>query len=122
MVVLAEGAKKRVVSEADDSGRHRGRDFLDGLDVRHKAKFQALFDRMGSSGRIRNETQFRKELGQIYCFKVNQHRIACFFDGHDVVIVSGFTKKTMRNSRSQRELKKADGLRSRCLDRRRRSQ
>jgi hypothetical protein len=65
-------------------------------------KFRAYFARMAQTGKIYNRTQFKKLQGDLWEFKVNQHRIGCYQDGKVWVLTHGLTKK--RDSWPQREL------------------
>src|SRR5664279_2897330 len=114
--VLREGASRRLVWGADSSGRLRARAYFEKLEDRERAKFEALFRRLASTGEIKNKEQFVKEGNGIFCFKRHGMRIACFFDDRDVVLIYGFGKKTMNSKRSRRHLETAAGLRLQYLE------
>ena len=101
---------------AGPSDRFRGQDYFDKLKLAEKAKFQALFERMARDGRILNKEQFRKEAGNIYCFKRGQHRLACFREGRDLMLVYGFRKKSNKDKRSARHIAAAERIRTEYLD------
>lgn len=100
---------------AQDGRRFRGKKYLDGLPDRERAKVEALLERMGDRGEIRNVEHFRNEGDGIYCFKRYQQRLPCFFDGRDVVITHGFTKK--QDALSAGELARAKRIREDYLRR-----
>jgi hypothetical protein len=110
------GVAKRIVWGSDRSGKFRGRDHYEALDRKKRAAFDALFIRLGDAGQIRNETKFRQEAPNLFVFKIFKERLACFFDGKDVVVISGFTKKTTSDKRSARNLTTAANLRDAFLD------
>ena len=114
-LVLRNGAKKRLVWGGDENGHYRAKEFFEHLDAREQAKFEPLFDRMANLGLIRNEEQFRNEGTNLYALKRGQRRILCFFDGRDVVLIDGFTKKSDRGRKHRRDLQTATRLRDRYL-------
>lgn len=116
--VLREGASRRLVWGADSSGRFRARDYFEELDMRDRAKFEPLFERLAETGRISNKDRFVKEPDGIWCFKAHAKRLACFFDEQDVVVIYGFGKKTDNSRRSRRHLKTAAKLRAEYLNER----
>ena len=56
-------------------------------------KLKALFNRLVTHGKIRNEQQFKYIDKEIWEFKCNQVRMPCFKDGNDWVLTHGFIKK-----------------------------
>ena len=71
---------------------------------------------MAETGKIRSKERFAKEPDGIYCFKNHGRRIACFFEGRDVVLIDGFGKKTNQSKRSRRRLETAARLRVEYLN------
>lgn len=118
--LLREGPARRIVWGSNSAGKFPGRDYFEGLDEQNQARFEALFERMADTGQIKNTEKFRIEGDGIAVFKIHKHRLACFFDGGDVVIVHGFGKKTPKGKREQRELKKAAKLRDDYEERKKR--
>lgn len=114
--VFRDGPSRRVLWGADPAGRFRAREYFDELAAGERAKFEALFRQMAEVGRIRSKERFTREPDGIYCFKNHGKRIACFFDGRDVVLIFGFDKKTDQSTRSRRHLDTAARLRARYLD------
>lgn len=90
---IYEGHRHRVVWAREKSGRMRGKEFFDALEQQEQAKFEALFQRLAETGRIFDPRKFRAEGAGIFCFKIRQRRLACFFDGKDIAITHGFVKK-----------------------------
>ncbi len=82
-----------------------GKEYFDALPGSDRAKVQSLLERMATHGEIRNKELFRHEKNGFYCFKRFQRRLMCFFDGSDVVITHGFTKK--RDRLAPKELDRA---------------
>jgi hypothetical protein len=113
--VLRDGASRKLLWGADPSGRRRAREYFEELELADQAKFEALFRLLAETGRIKNKEKFVKEPGGIYCFKCHAKRIACFFDGRDVVLIDGFGKKTRQSKRSRRRLETAARLRAQYL-------
>jgi len=114
--VLRDGTSRRLVWGADPSGRYRAREYFEGLGIGDRAKFEALFRRLAETGKIKNKEKFVKEPNGIYCFKCHAKRIACFFDGREVVLIDGFGKKTNQSKRSRRRLETAAKLREQYLE------
>lgn len=102
---------------ADASGRFRAKDYYDSLNDSERAKFQVLFERMAEIGIIRNYEHFRGEEGHISCFKRGQHRLACFRDGGDVMLVHGFRKKSDKDKRLKRHIETAERIRVEYMNR-----
>ena len=65
---------------------------------------------------IKNEELFRKESDNIYCFKRGQHRLACFRQGRDVMLVEGFRKKSNKDKRLKRHIEVAERIRAEYID------
>ncbi len=103
--VAYQGARKRIVWASDTSSRKHGKEYFDELPRQDKAKLQVLFERMADQGEVRNTQKFRVEKDGFYCFKSFQRRLMCFFDGDDIVITQGFTKK--RDKLDSKELDRA---------------
>jgi Phage derived protein Gp49-like (DUF891) len=101
---------------AGSSGRFRAKEYFDSLKDPERAKFAVLFERMASTGTIHNEEHFRKESDNIYCFKRGQHRLACFRQGRDFMLVHGFRKKSDKDKRLKRHIETAERLRTEYLD------
>jgi hypothetical protein len=114
-IVFVHGQKRTVAWGADARGRYLGREYYEKLSEHEQAKFGALFERLSEYQQSHNKTRFTKEIGEVYCFKSGQHRLACFFDGSRIVIVLGFRKKTNWDKRHKRELEKAVRLREEYL-------
>lgn len=104
---------------ADQNGRLRAKEYFDGLPEADRAKFEPSFGRMAETGRIINAEKFRMESQNLFVFKIFKHRIACFFDERDVVLIHGFVKKEDKSRRVDRELKTAEHLRNNYLERKR---
>lgn len=92
MRVAYRGERKTIVWAESRSGI-LGLEYFDNLSGADQRKIDALFQRMGDAGQIRNTEQFRKEEGEVWAFKSFQHRLYCFFDGRDIVITHGVRKK-----------------------------
>jgi mRNA-degrading endonuclease RelE of RelBE toxin-antitoxin system len=114
-LLLREGPARRLVWGADANGTFRAKEYFDALDIATQAKFEPWFTRMAETGKIRNPEKFRHEGGNLYAYKIGAHRLPCFFDGRDVVLIDGFAKKDMRSKRSVRALENAARLRDEHL-------
>jgi hypothetical protein len=99
------------------SRRFRAKEYFDKLDPAERAKFDALFRRMATTGTIRNTEHFRKESENIYCFKRGQHRLACYREGNELMLIHGFRKKSDKGMRLKREIQTAERLRTEHLER-----
>ena len=82
------------------------REYLDSLDTSKRAKFLALFQRLGDHGKISNKEQFKRIEGtKLFEFKWFQDRLPCYFSSRRriVTVTHGFTKKGNRIPKSQIE-------------------
>lgn len=119
-IPILSGSRCSLWWAAGASDRLRAKDYYDNLDVRDRAKFDALFEFMAEEGTIRNQGRFRKEHAtEISCFKSGQHRLACFREGNRLMLVHGFRKKTNKDKRLKRELETAERIRTEYLERKR---
>lgn len=111
---LKSGSARRVAWVADESGRYRGKDFYETeLNIGEQAKFEVLFERIATTGKIHNNQKFVHEGNKIYAFKIFKKRLACFMDERKVLITNGYTKKdTKRGSRGDAAIKTAERIRS----------
>lgn len=116
-IVLLEGRVRRLVWGADSSGTFRARDYFDRLDPKLQIRFQPHFERMAATGVITNTEHFRHERGNLFCFKIHKHRLACFNDKRDLVLIEGFGKKDWASKRTERCLRRAERLRDDYLRR-----
>ena len=72
---------------------------------------------MARDGTIKNTELFRTEAGgDISCFKRGQHRLACFREERDLMLVHGFRKKSDKDKRLKREIEIAERIRTQYLD------
>jgi hypothetical protein len=116
--IFRVGAQRTLVWGADSSGKYRARDYYENLSQTDKTKFEPSFGRMAATGRITNDLRFRRESNGISVFKIHKHRLACFSDGRDVVLIHGFVKKSDRGKKEAREIATAANLRDDYLKRR----
>jgi hypothetical protein len=100
----------------EDSHKFRAKEYFDKLKDKDRARFDVLFERMAENGEIKNIEQFRKEAGNIYCFKRDQHRLACFREGRALMLVHGFRKKSDKDKRLKRHIEIAERIRTEYLD------
>lgn len=114
--LLREGPAKRLVWGADGTGRRRAQEHFDALSIKEQASFDVNFRRMAETGLINNKEKFRHERSNLFVFKIFKQRLACFFDGRTVVLISGFTKKSDKDKKVKRELDTAEVLRNAYLD------
>lgn len=118
--VVRDGGKRRIIWGPDGNGRLRAKEYFEALDIRQRAKFEPAFTAMAETGKITNQEKFNFEGDGLFCFKIHKHRLACFNDGRDLVIISGFDKKDDRSKRSSRELAAAKELRDDYVQRKKR--
>ena len=117
-LLIVEGERRRLYWLADASGTFRAKDYYDEkLDDKARAKFDARFNRMAREGVIRNRDQFRHVSKHISYFKVGQHRITYFYDNDDLIVTSGFVKKTDKDTRYRRRIDTAEDLRTKYFER-----
>lgn len=114
--VLRSGEARRLVWGADENGRMRAKEHFESLNAKDQKSFQSLFERMADTGSIKNIEKFRHEEKNLFVFKIFKQRLACFFDGSDVVLISGFTKKSDKSKRGAREISTAAGLRDAYME------
>jgi hypothetical protein len=117
-VRIRAGSSRSIWWADDASGHHRAKDYFDKkLTPPERAKFQALFNRLADHGRIQNQEQFTKETEHIWCFKRGKHRITCFLEGTDWLLLTGFKKKDNWDKRHKREIEAAERTRTSHLER-----
>jgi phage-related protein len=98
------------------NGQCQALDYYMALDVGHRARVMALFDRMANVGRIYDVRKFTQETSKLYVFKPQPHRFFCFFaPGKRIFIVSAYRKQSEKAPR--REVSRAERLRTACLER-----
>jgi phage-related protein len=112
--IAYEGERKRIVW-ARDGRRLRGKEYVASLRIEDRARVEVLLERMGDHGQIRDTEKFTHEGDGIFCFKRYQQRLPCFFDGRDVVVTHGFTKK--QDAFPRTELDRAKRIRQEYLSR-----
>jgi phage-related protein len=70
-------------------------------------KFLILVKKMGDFGKIYDKTKFRNEGDGIYAFKPQPDRYLSFFtDGKKIIVTNGFSKKTDKLPKNEKELAK----------------
>lgn len=109
--LLLDGLARRLVWGADGSGKRRAQDFFEDLSQADQAKFDTWFERVANTQQVRNEEKFRSEGDKLFAFKIHKRRIMCFYYEGDLVLISGFSKKTDSDKRSAREISTAAALR-----------
>lgn len=92
-LLLRDGEVRRLVWGADSTGTFRAKDYFDSLDMPTQIRFLPWFDRLADTGLIRNCEVFRPAGEDLHGFQVGRHRLLCFFDATDVVLVHGFLEK-----------------------------
>jgi len=98
------------------SGKSPGLSFYEDLDQSDQAKLNALFARLGDSGRIANTEKFKKLQDNLFEFKSNQIRMPCVFvpNVRVVRISHGFIKKRGKTPaeeiRRAKQIFEEDGL------------
>ena len=89
----------------DKNGKSVAYDFFQEATEGLQNKFLVLAKRMGDSGKIFDKTKFRHEVDGIYAFKPQPDRYLSFFtDGKKIVVTNGFTKKTDKLPKNEKEL------------------
>ncbi len=107
--VAYQGQARRIVYAITSAGSP-GLDFVDGLDVRNKAKVFKLFQMLGDRGEIHNKEHFKPIEGTKFCeFKSHQIRIPCYRDGLFWIVTHGFIKKDFKIDPA--ELRRAERIR-----------
>lgn len=112
--LIYSGRARRISWSSDASGRYRGKEYYDRLQVRDQAKFFALFEHLGDHGTLRNEEKFRYEADGIFVLKISGHRLFSFMHGMEVLITHGAKKQRRRLDRKQ--LDRAARIRKGYLD------
>ena len=89
----------------DKSGKSVAREYYLETSREQKRKFYILAKRMGDFGKIFDITKFRNEGDGIYAFKPQPDRYLSFFtDGKKIIITNGFTKKTDKLPKNEKDL------------------
>jgi hypothetical protein len=116
-IPILQGSACSLWWAAGSSEQVRAKDYFDDLKDTERAKFEVLFERMARDGTIKNTELFRTEAGgNISCFKRGQHRLACFREGRDLMLVHGFRKKSDKDKRLKREIQIAERIRTEYLE------
>ena len=79
-----------------ESGAYEARDFLENAPLSTQAKFDHLFRRMVSHGKINNQEKFRKLRDAIWEFKARGDRILCFQHGACWYLTHHYAKSGQR--------------------------
>jgi phage-related protein len=93
--LVYEGAVLSIEFYVVPGGAAPAEEWLEQLPLGSQQKFAALFARMGDTGKIWNERKFKHLTGtdQIFEFKVEAHRVLCFFFvGKRLILTHGFRK------------------------------
>jgi len=114
-LVVLRGSSRTIAYAQDAAGRCPARDFLESRSCPDKDKraLSHAFNCLASEGFIRNDTRFKKERDQIWCFKSYQIRIAAFQHGATWFLTHGFVKQ--RDRVLKQELDRADRIRAEHL-------
>ena len=89
----------------DKNGNSVSFDYFLNSSKDQRRKFLALAKRMGDSGKIFDKTKFNNEGDGIYAFKPQPDRYLAFFtDGKRIIVTNGFTKKTDKLPKNEKEL------------------
>ena len=98
--LILEGEKVLIEAAVRPNGSILAVDYYDGLSTKEKPKFWVLFQRMAQEGLIFNREKFKKVEDDIYEFKVDQHRIFCFWaKNRKLILTHGFYKQSQKAPR-----------------------
>jgi hypothetical protein len=116
-IPILQGLARDLWWVADESGRFRAKDYFDEeLSDVERRRFRVAFEQMAEAGAIVNEERYRKEGPNLASFKAGKHRLLCFRDGRDVMLVAAFRKKSDKDKRLARVIKTAERIRDAYLD------
>jgi phage-related protein len=104
--LVYDGAVLSIEFYVDPGGGAPAEEWLERLPLGSQQKFAALFARMGDMGKIWNERKFKHLTGtdQIFEFKVEAHRVLCFFFvGKRLILTHGFRKTGDKTPRGEIE-------------------
>ena len=89
----------------DKSGKSVSYEYFLASPKELRRKFLALVKRMGDTGKIFDKTKFNHEGDGIYAFKPQPDRYLSFFtDGQKIIVTNGFTKKTDKLPKNEKDL------------------
>ena len=92
---VVKGLKFAIEWYVDQKGYSQPFEYFEESSAAQQDKALALFKFMANHGRIFNKTKFNNEGDDIYAFKINQDRYACFFfKGGKIIIANAFIKKS----------------------------
>ena len=96
-------------------GAMEARDWLESQDATIQSRFDHLFRKIASVGKIANTEQFRKLQGQIWEFKRGGDRIPCFRIANSWCLTHHFKKSGQKCPK--KEIERAELIRSEHLAR-----
>jgi mRNA-degrading endonuclease RelE of RelBE toxin-antitoxin system len=103
---------------ADTSGKFRAKAYYDKkLNDAERRRFYVLFEQVAEAGTILNKTRYRRESPNLHAFKSGKHRLICFHDGRDVMVVDALKKKSDNDKRLTRALETAERICAEYRDR-----
>ena len=89
----------------DKNGKSAAQEYYLETPREQKRKLYVLAKRMCEFGKINDVTKFRNEGDSIYAFKPQPDRYLSFFtDGRKIIITNGFTKKTDKLPKNEKDL------------------
>jgi phage-related protein len=78
----------------DSKGKSEPFEYFFEMPIPQQAKVMALFQRIGDTGKIYDQTKFRFEGDGIYAFKPQPNRfLSCFAKDKKIILLHGFVKK-----------------------------
>ena len=105
--LLLKGDQADLMECQDERGRFPVQTFLETLTMFQQKQVLDLFRTFAKQGAIHNIEKFRNEGKPIFCFKVGQVRIPCFYlpnaAKRTLVVTHGFLKKQVKMPRSEWE-------------------
>ena len=104
--LVAHGRQRDVVYAIRNNGQMPARDFLDGLQPAHKARFLAYFRHLCNTGRLATNRLKKLETakGVAWEFRDPKWRIGAFQHGRQWVLTHGFPKRGRKTPRRQIEM------------------
>jgi phage-related protein len=87
-------------------GSQPAKEFVDGLEVKDRTKFEALLRQLSDTGTLWNKQKFKKLQGDsgIWELRAGDYRLFCFKSGRTWFLTNGFRKDTNRTPPQQVKL------------------
>ncbi len=101
-IIFYEGVKFTVECAVQKNGVSDSNSFIEGLEIRQKAKITAIIKRYANFGVIKDDKKFKKLEGNLWEFKDYQTRVIMYHCARGVIALThGFIKKSPKTPKTE---------------------